>query len=268
MMMGCGPSGGSFVGPLDGLPAPLAAYSFRRLLSAYIANKAVNIRRSSDNAAQDFGFLASGSFDAASAAAFIGAGSGFITKWYDQSGNGYDVAQGTAANQPGYSASGLNSLPTGNYVSSSSQILIRSTSPSQAAPLTIMVIAKRSGLNFMSLLGTNGGAPLLGFTNSSGGVRAIFTSTVSTSGATEGFAHCIGAAINGASSKWFIDGSASAFSSNPGVGTITGMALGGSPTFGNYLNGPMPEALLFGGALADADAQTIQANQKTYYGTP
>lgn len=75
-----------------------AAYSLRLLRVAY-TGAAVNIRRSSDNATQDIGFV-NGSLDTSSLAAFIGGGNGFVAKWYDQSGSGNDALQTTTGNQP------------------------------------------------------------------------------------------------------------------------------------------------------------------------
>lgn len=95
---------------LDAYPNAAFAYSFRKLRTAY-AGSAVRIRESGGNTEQDFGFDGSGNFDSAGAATFIGANSGFITTWYDQSGNGLDVTQTGAASQANYVASGINSLP-------------------------------------------------------------------------------------------------------------------------------------------------------------
>jgi hypothetical protein len=83
---------------LDLYPNAAAAYSLRLLRTAYSGN-AILLRRSSDNATQQIGFVG-GNFDLASATAFIGGGSGFIVTWYDQSGNGRNVTNAVAANQP------------------------------------------------------------------------------------------------------------------------------------------------------------------------
>jgi hypothetical protein len=56
------------------------------------------VRRSSDNAEQDIGFTGNG-LDSASLLAFVGANSGYVTKFYDQSGNGKDLIQTTASKQ-------------------------------------------------------------------------------------------------------------------------------------------------------------------------
>jgi hypothetical protein len=99
---------------LDTYPDAAFAYSFRKLRTAY-AGSAVRIRESGGNTEADIGFDGSGDFDTAAAAAHIGANSGFIVTWYDQSGNGFDVTQATAANQPAYDATGISSLPMASY---------------------------------------------------------------------------------------------------------------------------------------------------------
>jgi hypothetical protein len=58
----------------------------------------VRVRRSSDNATADFGGSLFVSWPAIST--FLNGSNGFITKFYDQSGNGHDLAQTTAASQP------------------------------------------------------------------------------------------------------------------------------------------------------------------------
>lgn len=78
---------------LDSLPfGAKAVYSLKRLIST--ASVAVRIRRSSDNAEQDIGF-ASGldTIDTAAISSFVGANSAFVVKWYDQTGNGFDLIQ-------------------------------------------------------------------------------------------------------------------------------------------------------------------------------
>ena len=81
-----------------------AAYSLRKLRNGY-SGQCVRVRRSSDNAEQDFGFV-DDVIDMASIITFCGVGNGFVTTWYDQSGNTKDVTQATAGNQPQIIASG------------------------------------------------------------------------------------------------------------------------------------------------------------------
>lgn len=83
---------------LDTYPSAAGAYSIRKLRTAYTGN-CVRVRRSSDNAESDFGFVGS-DLDTASLLSFVGANDGFVTTWYDQSGNVNNLVQTTAARQP------------------------------------------------------------------------------------------------------------------------------------------------------------------------
>ncbi len=90
---------------LDAYPGAAAAYSLRLLRSAYTGS-AIRVRRSSDNTEQNIGFNSSGILDTSALTTFCGAGNGFVTTWYDQSGNGNDVLQTTAVNQAQIVSSG------------------------------------------------------------------------------------------------------------------------------------------------------------------
>jgi len=74
-----------------------AAYSLRNLSASYTGN-VVEVRRSSDDAEESFtaAEVADGTL-----VAWVGAGNdGFVSQWYDQSGNGNHATQGTPASQP------------------------------------------------------------------------------------------------------------------------------------------------------------------------
>jgi hypothetical protein len=87
--------------PLSALSVNSAvAYSLRKLRCAY-AGSAIQVRRSSDNATSNIGFTALGDLDTIALKTFVGLGnSGFVTIWYDQSGNGVNVSPPAIANQP------------------------------------------------------------------------------------------------------------------------------------------------------------------------
>lgn len=90
---------------LDDYPNAAVAYSLRKLRVGYTGN-AIRVRRSSDNTEQNIGFTSAGILDTSALLTFCGAGDGFVTTWYDQSGNGNNVTQSTAANQPQIVSSG------------------------------------------------------------------------------------------------------------------------------------------------------------------
>jgi hypothetical protein len=83
---------------LDTYSGAKAAYSLRKLSSTY-SGSAIRVRRSSDNTEQDIGFT-SDVLDTTSLLSFVGSNNGYITTWYDQSGNGINAVQSTATNQP------------------------------------------------------------------------------------------------------------------------------------------------------------------------
>jgi hypothetical protein len=91
--------GGGNTPLLDTYTGAAAAYSLRKLRTAYTGS-AIRVRRSSDNTSQDIGFDANGNLDTASILSFVGAGNGFVSIWYDQSGNGINMLQSTSARQP------------------------------------------------------------------------------------------------------------------------------------------------------------------------
>lgn len=100
---------------LDLYPFSAVAYSLRKLRGGYTGS-AIRVRRSSDNTEQDIGFSALGGLDTSALTTFCGSGNGFIATWYDQSGNGNNATQTTAANQPQIVSSGnlilVNNLPS------------------------------------------------------------------------------------------------------------------------------------------------------------
>jgi hypothetical protein len=89
---------------LDTYSGASVAYSLRKLRTAYTGN-AIRVRRSSDNTEQNIGFV-NNVLDTSSLLTFVGAGNGFVTTWYDQSGNANNATQTTAANQPQIVSSG------------------------------------------------------------------------------------------------------------------------------------------------------------------
>jgi hypothetical protein len=94
-----------FQGLLDFYPNAAAAYSLRKLSSAYTGS-AIRVRRAVGSPSEtDIGFV-NNELDVATLESFCSGTNGFVTTWYDQSGNGYDATQTTAANQPQIVSSG------------------------------------------------------------------------------------------------------------------------------------------------------------------
>ena len=114
-----------FVGLLDTYSGAAAAYSLRKLRTAYTGS-AIRVRRASDNAEQDIGFV-SNVLDTSSLTSFCSGTNGFVKTWYDQSGNGRDATQTTGANQPQIVSSGsvinVNSKPAIQFTNTNANCL-------------------------------------------------------------------------------------------------------------------------------------------------
>jgi hypothetical protein len=109
---------GSSIGQLNTLldlyPNAAAAYSLRKLRAAYTGS-AIEVRRTNLDVA-DIGFDGFGNLDTAALLAFTGTGAldnGFVTTWYDQSGNALNATQTTALNQPQIVSAGSVILENG-----------------------------------------------------------------------------------------------------------------------------------------------------------
>ena len=121
----------SFVGLLDTYPNAAAAYSVRKLRTAYTGN-AIRVRRSSDNTEQDIGLTALGNLDESALTTFCSGTDGFVTTWYDQSGNAYNATQTTALRQPQIVSAGSvltkygkpNIVLTSDFLNLSSSIIL------------------------------------------------------------------------------------------------------------------------------------------------
>jgi hypothetical protein len=111
---------------LDLYPNAAAAYSLRKLRASY-SGSAIRVRRSSDNTEQNIGFTLTGDLDTSALTTFCSGTNGFVTTWYDQSGNSNNATQTTAANQPQIVSSGsiinVNSKPCLQFTNSSTQNL-------------------------------------------------------------------------------------------------------------------------------------------------
>jgi hypothetical protein len=142
----------AFTGLLDTYSGAAAAYSLRRLSTSYTSNL-IRVRRSSDNTEQDFGYNANNVLDTAALLTFCGAGNGFVTTWYDQSGNARNSTQSTAANQPQIVSSGAmineSSKPTLQFDGSNDRMTNSTINISQ--PITRFIVGKTTA--------TGGGLP-------------------------------------------------------------------------------------------------------------
>jgi len=86
-----------FRGLLDQYGGAAAAYSLRALSSGWLAGDVVEVRRSSDSTTDTF---TASQITNGDLVTFCGVGDGFVSTWYDQSGNANNATQPTTTEQP------------------------------------------------------------------------------------------------------------------------------------------------------------------------
>lgn len=253
-------SGGAYTGPGD-----LATFAFWGGLRAYSAAKAaaqaacIDICSNSSGApvnAQTINLLTSGAIDAATIATYIVANTtAYISKVYDQTGNGFDLTE--VVNFPTYANSGVNV--------SGSQTL-RNTSISQSQPFLLCGVA-------LSNAGTNDSSGLWGAvsvdvrgtwrTTNAFGIYAGGAGVVQASGATTAALHALQGIYNGASSKANVDGGTDA-TGDIGTTGLTGGLVVGRDGSNVVFDGNWREIGLISGATAINSS--VMSNMKTYWG--
>lgn len=96
---------------LDVVSGGRVAYGLIKLRSAYSGN-CIRVRRASDNAESNIGFV-NDELDVTTLQTFCTGTNGFVTTFYDQTGNGENLVQASASNQPQIVNSGSVITTTG-----------------------------------------------------------------------------------------------------------------------------------------------------------
>lgn len=258
----------SFVGILDGLSNIVGAYSVRRLRVAY-TGALIRLRRSSDNAESDFGFLADGSLDAAAVSVWLGGGNGYATTWYDQSGNGRNLVQATADNQPLYVASGPNSKPTLRFDGTNDR-LKTATWTAIALPQHIFTVLKQVAWVDGRYIFDGGITNAMGLLQTGGSGRVkLFTGPLSDN------AVDFGTTLYNVGTFLYRTSGGQAYLRKNGVTTLGGFGQGNNNTgitlgcrgdgTASFSNVEFSEFAMFSATQTET---AIEASMKAYYGTP
>ena len=259
----------------------LMAYSFRKLSSAY-AGSAVRVRRTSDNTEQDIGFDASGNLDTSTLTTFLGSSDGFITKWYDQSGNSRDGSQTLASRQIRIATAGVivtkNSLPT-TQGGASLHVNISGV-PTTSQPVTSFEVYAH---NSATLAGTSGTLTSLVDSNNfirndykrfvRAGVLSKFGTQINAESSisqSDTDLHVFTRMLNGSSSVVRTDQVAEA-KSGGGDWVVTGAQMGSNTTIGSNstsaYRGNLSEVIVYA-ADKTSDFTNIETDIQTYYSIP
>jgi len=153
-------------GLLAEYPGAAAAYSLRQLTTVYTGS-AIRVRRTNLDEI-NIGFDGLGNLDTTALLAFTGTGvldNGFITTWYDQSGNGYNATEISALNQPqivsGGSVINVNSKPALRFDSTNDRLTIVNSASNlkflHSDLSTIITVNQMNTTSGNPLMGSNSG---------------------------------------------------------------------------------------------------------------
>ena len=273
-------SGSSPSLPLDGIATGLkVAYSTRRLLTSYAANKAIRVQRLSDNAQSDIGFV-SNVLDTATLASFCSGTTGVAITWYDQSGGGFDMTTPGLSNTPVIYQSGAVNVINGKAAlkgsNASAQFLQNaSLSPNPTNTLYQNVVGSFTLAFTSAICGTAAAGGLEWRVNADGTMSFIRSSVVGIASSSAAVTANVGAVlesqynnVTGAFSFW-------ANRASKGTGTATSAmsaatARIGASSGGDQFDGLFGEYIAYDlvGGIPGATQTAIQNNQQTYWGTP
>lgn len=260
---------------LDSVGSATAAYGLRKLRNGY-AGSAIRVRRSSDNAEQDIGFVQSDyELDISRLLSFAGSGNAYITTWYDQSGNGINATQSTAASQPIIVYSGtletINNRPAIRFDNHALATVSSAAWPSGSGARTLNAVYKFSDTSatYQALVhwGTNSSgnasrlyksASLLGFF---GNVQSVY----GTYGLDTTTVHTLTATHNAGTANVYLDGTLA------GTGAVTLNTTANTPLqIGTYsgahmFKGHLSEILIYNSELSNANRTFVDRNQLQYF---
>jgi len=238
-----GGGGTPFVGLLDTYSGAAAAYALRQLSSTY-SGDAIVVRRASDNTTQAIGFV-NNELDTATLESFCSGTDGFVTTWYDQSGNGNDAAQASASSQPQIVSSGstilVNTKPTLEFNGAS--YYLQASTINVPQPTSYFITYKYSAVSdTLSDLSDGIDSRQLNDTASSGFARIFSGSSLLSNSLTSVNQALRFSLFNSVNSALAINGGTLS-TGNAGATAIQNMNIGKSNTL--HLNGNIQEFIIY-----------------------
>jgi hypothetical protein len=255
---------------------PLVAFSLRKLSSAYTGS-AIQVRRSSDGTTQNIGFTPAGDLDTATLKTFVGSGTGYVTCWFDQSGNSYNATQGTAAIQPTIMTGGVINRDNGQpsvYTNGGSGFLEYGpvTQLSGTSQVTRMEVCRSRNPNNIAITEGLGNFQLdlqlfpaqiwVQFEDNNITANAAVSNSTSLTS--------INSVRNNGASQLYVNTVLLGSTASP-ILTFSAPVIGyvgvrlDYATGGSAGPGAFSETILFSSVLADSDRQAINYNENWYY---
>ena len=235
-----------------------------------------------------------GDLDTAALLSFVGGGSGFVTTWYDQSGNARNATQTTAGAQPQIVSNGvleaINGKPEIRFDGANDYLAAASPLIDTTHSLFVLfrpTIENQTGSVFGQWSAGQAGRFLFDANQNSGGITEAgklnpFNSTATAGGGSGGGAgYAADVAISNTptlitsisttgTEQWKLFKNGTQWDSATITSVYTGVnsAIGSSNATGslNPFDGTVSELISFPSVLSTTDRQTLETNQGAYYG--
>jgi hypothetical protein len=261
---------------------PTVAFSLRQLKST--ATKAIQVRRSSDNAVLDIGFTAGGDLDQAALLAFTGGSDGYVTTWYDQTGNGHDALQATIAKQPMIVSAGTVMVQNGRAICdfNGTTSTMATANFALTTPLSVFMVNRRTGTGtsstgFVTMFdGSNNNTYKIAYPNTSNPTSmglspqdwSAGTSLQPVPQLNSNSLFMYSALCDATSGVQYLNGGVQSHNF-PGAGTnLNGIRLFRGtplPADNELPAGQLSEVIVFGSKLGNTDRQLLDCSQSSYY---
>jgi hypothetical protein len=259
---------------LDVYTNAAVAYSVRKLRTAYTGN-AIRVRRASDNAESDIGF-SGGNLDTSSLTSFCSGTNGFVTTWYDQSGNSRNATQTTAANQPQIVSSGaiinVNSKPCVQFDGSNDIMKFIGSGTSSSNTLFVLSKSNNNTASYQTITSIGNITPATAFAYlyfgaAGNDARAIYSDVLtSLDGARTLVQELV--TINAVSTtiSMLVNNTSVSLTNNTRVLTtnLNDVQIGNDTQYSDPFNGSIQEVVLYTTAQT-SNISGINTNINTYY---
>ncbi|HEY8968997.1 MAG TPA: hypothetical protein VIM64_07885, partial [Puia sp.] len=262
--------------------SPTVAFSLRQLKST--ATKAIQVRRSSDNAVLDIGFTAGGDLDQAALLAFTGGNDGYITTWYDQTGNGHDALQATVSKQPMIVTAGTVMLQNGRPICdfNGTSSTMATANFALTTPLSVFLVNRRTGTGtsstgFVTMFdGSNNNTFKIAYPNTSNPMSMGLSPQDWNAGTSlqpvlqlnSNSLFMYSALCDATGGVQYLNGGVQAHDFPGATTNLNGIRLFRGtplPADNELPAGQLSEVIVFGSKLGNADRQLLECSQSSYY---
>jgi hypothetical protein len=265
---------------LNLFPGASAAYSLRKLDTGY-AGSAIQVRRVTDNVTQDIGFV-NNVLNVSALFSFLGSNPGAVSIWYDQSGNGRNLTNPTATEQPIVYAGGpvtFNGAPYFKLDGVDDRLFNAGFDPTNAGVITTFTVAISSASTLLTQAvflqqDQTSGSRIGQWARFSGGIsQAVTFNTAQTSFTSNGItvtdsAPYVYTSIRRSTDiQSYVNGSAGIAVATTGtpISNAAATVYVGRRSLGEALQGLMSEVVMYPADRTTTRA-AIEQNIRNYYG--